>query len=70
MAKQTLEDVLIKRIDNDIRGIRIGTKDPSELKTLDDLDRLRLINEGMYEELIAKLANVLRDYSKRKKIIA
>ena len=66
MAKQTLEDVLIKRIDNDIRGIRIGTKQPEDLKTLDDLDRLKPINEGMYEELIAKLANILRDYSKRK----
>jgi hypothetical protein len=66
MARQTLEDVLIKRIDNDIRGIRLGTKDSKDLKTLDDLDRLKPINEGMYEELMAKLANVVKDSSKRK----
>jgi hypothetical protein len=66
MARQTLEDVLIKRIDNDIRGIRLGTKDSKDLKTLDDLDRLKPINEGMYEELMTKLANVVKDSSKRK----
>jgi hypothetical protein len=66
MARLTLEDVLIKRIDNDIRGIRLGTKDSKDLKTLDDLDRLKPINEGMYEELMAKLANVVKDSSKRK----
>jgi hypothetical protein len=66
MARQTLEDVLIKRIDNDIRGIRLGTKDSKDLKTLDDLDRLKPLNEGMYEELMAKLANVVKDSSKRK----
>ena len=66
MARQTLEDVLIKRIDNDIRGIRLGTKDSKDLKTLDDLDRLKPINEGMYEELFAKLINVAKDSSKRK----
>jgi hypothetical protein len=66
MARLTLEDVLIKRIDNDIRGIRLGTKDSKDLKTLDDLDRLKPLNEGMYEELMAKLANVVKDSSKRK----
>ena len=66
MARLTLEDVLIKRIDNDIRGIRLGTKDSKDLKTLDDLDRLKPINEGMYEELFDKLINVVKDSSKRK----
>jgi len=66
MARQTLEDVLIKRIDNDIRGIRLGTKDSKDLKTLDDFDWLKPINEGMYEELFAKLINVVKDSSKRK----
>lgn len=66
MARLTLEDVLIKRIDNDIRGIRLGTKDYKDLKTLDDLDRLKAINEGMYEELFAKLINVAKDSNKRK----
>lgn len=65
MAKNTFEDLLITRIENGTRAIRLGNKKPSEVNILPDLDRLKGVNEGMYFELLNKFMNVVKDHNKR-----
>ena len=57
-----LEDLLIKNIENGIRGIRLGTKNPKDVKVGYNLNRLSKVNEGMFDEYLKKYKNVLKDY--------
>lgn len=63
--KMSLEDLLINNIENGIRGIRLGTKKPNEVKVGYNLNRLSKINEGMFEDYLNKYKNVLRDYNNK-----
>ena len=45
-----MEDLLIRKIEGGIRGIKNGTKDPKEIAPL--LNRLKGLNEGMYDEVL------------------
>jgi hypothetical protein len=61
-----VEENYIKSIENGIRGIRLGTKKPSEVNVGANLEKLEKTNKGMYEELLTKYSNVMLDYNKRK----
>jgi hypothetical protein len=52
-----MEDLLIRKIEGGIRGIKNGTKDPKEIAPL--LNRLRGLNEGMYDELLKSYKKAL-----------
>lgn len=45
-----MEDLLIRKIKGGINGIKNGTKEAIEIAPL--LNRLKSINEGMYDELL------------------
>lgn len=49
-----MEEILIKNIENGIRGIKLGTKTPETAKVGQSLNRLKGINEGMYQDYLKK----------------
>lgn len=64
----SVEDLLIKNIEGAIRGIRLGTKKPSDVgqEVSNSLSKLKSINDGMYDDLMKKYKNVVDDFNKRK----
>lgn len=53
-----MEDLLIRKIEGGIRGIKNGTKEPKEIAPL--LNRLKGINEGMYLDLLEEYKKATR----------
>jgi hypothetical protein len=45
-----MEDLLIRKVKGGINGIKNGTKDATEIAPL--LNKLKALNEGMYDELV------------------
>ena len=58
------EDIYIKNIESGIRGLRLRTKTPSESNVGANLNRLKMVNEGMYDEYLAKYKKALNEYNK------
>lgn len=69
MAAKTSEELYIKKIEGAIRGIRMGTKQPSDVaaETAKAFANLKTLNEGMHDELMTKYKNVMEDHKKRTK---
>jgi hypothetical protein len=63
----SVEELTIKNIEGAIRGIRLGTKKPSDVgnQISNSLDKLKIYNEAMYDDLMQKYKNVVSDYNKR-----
>lgn len=61
-----MEEILIKKIENGIRAIRMGNKTPQEANINESLERLKKLNEGMYLDLNNKYVNVVKDYNPKK----
>ena len=59
------EELYIIRIENGIRAIRMGTKNPKEANVGLHLNKLKLVNLGLYEDFLQKYSNVVKDYKKR-----
>lgn len=57
------EDHYIKNTENAIRTLKLGTKDKAEaMKTVGfNLNKLKLVNEGMYSELLQKYKVALQN---------
>jgi hypothetical protein len=62
-----VEELTIKNIEGAIRGIRLGTKKPSDVgsQVSNSLSKLKIYNEAMYDDLMQKYKNVVSDYNKR-----
>lgn len=52
-----MEDLLIRKVKGGINGIKNGTKDATEIAPL--LNKLKKVNEGMYDELIVEYKKAL-----------
>ena len=52
-----MQEVLIKKITGGIMGIKNGTKQPSDVAPL--LNKLKNINEGLYEDYLKKYTQAL-----------
>jgi hypothetical protein len=61
-----MEETLIKNIENGIRSIRLGTE-PKEVKVGYSLNKLKFVNEGMYEHYMEKYKEVLAEYKNKQK---
>lgn len=59
------EETLIKNIENGIRAIRLGAKEPKGTLAGVSLNKLKVINEGMYSDLMEKYKKALEDYKKK-----
>lgn len=62
----TSEELYISKIENGIRGIRMGTKNPYKLKLLVWFNKLEPLNDGLHKDLLEKYKSVLKNYNKRK----
>ena len=56
-----MEEILIKNIENGIRGIRLGTKTAANANVGIHLNKLKTINEGMYQEYLKKYIDCLNE---------
>ena len=59
MAIMTTEELLIFRISNEIRGLKLKTKDLTEVDVRGRLDRLKKINPGMALDLENQYMDIL-----------
>jgi hypothetical protein len=62
----TAEELYIKNIEAGIRAIRMGTKEPSDTRAPESLNKLKEVNVGLYEDYLVKYKRILTDYHKRK----
>lgn len=63
---ETAEEMYIRHIENGIRAIRMGTKEPKDTLAPVSLNKLKEINEGLYKDYLEKYKNVIKEYQKRK----
>jgi hypothetical protein len=62
MGKKTIEDTYIENIENGMRAIRLGTKKPEDTNIGFNLNKLKPLNPGMYDDLIKRYKEVLNQY--------
>lgn len=62
-----MEDLLIKNLKNGIRAIRLGTKTPQEASLGSQFTKLKPLNYGQYEMLLAEYAKVVNDWKAKNK---
>jgi hypothetical protein len=65
MAK-SCEEIYVSRVEAGIRSIRMGSKTPNEAQVPVWLNKLRLVNDGLYDDYMQKYKNIMKDYEKRK----
>ncbi len=56
-----MEEILIRQIEGGIRGIRMGTKTPQTADLNSKLEKLKKLNEPMYDELNQKYIEVVKE---------
>lgn len=63
---KTLEELYIKKLEGAIRGIKMGTKKPSDvgLEVSNAFTKLKQLNDGMADDLMQKYKKVVDDHSK------
>lgn len=59
------EQLYIKNIENGIRAIKLGTKSPLDANLSNQFAKLKLVNEGMHEDLIKRYKEVVTEFNKR-----
>lgn len=60
-----MEEIYIQNVKNGIRAIRLGVKTPIESKVAINLNKLKPLNEGMYEDLLKQYKIVLNEYKSK-----
>lgn len=68
MAK-SCEEIYVSKVEAGIRSIRMGSKTPNEAQVPVWLNKLRLVNDGLYDDYMQKYKNIMKDYEKRKQNI-
>lgn len=58
-----MEELVLKKIECGIRGIRLGTKNPEDVNMGLYLNRLREINDGLYDDYLEKYKRVMKMYN-------
>ena len=59
------EEMYIKNIEAGIRALKLRTKTPSETNVGINLNRLKGVNPGMYDDYMAKYKTALEEYNKK-----
>jgi len=65
----SLEECYVNKIESGIRSIKLGTKKPEEVKLYQSFESLKKLNDGLYNDLIKKYDNIVKDYKNKSKII-
>ena len=58
----TTEETYVKHIECGIRAIKLKTKTPQEANVGKYLNKLRDVNDGLYDDLMDKYQNVVKKY--------
>jgi hypothetical protein len=62
MRTKSIEEIVVRNIENGIRGIKCGTKKPEDVNVVIQLKKLQAINDGLYEDLCDKYYSTLDEY--------
>lgn len=60
-----MEELVIRKIECGIRGIRMGTKNPDEVNVGKYLSKLKEINDGLYDDYLEKYKRVMKMYNQK-----
>lgn len=60
----TIEETYVKHIECGIRAIKLRTKKPEEANVGKFLNKLRTVNDGLYDDLLSKYKRIMEDYKK------
>lgn len=60
----TIEETYVKHIECGIRAIKLRTKKPDEANVGKFLNKLREVNEGLYDDLLERYKNIVENYKK------
>ena len=60
----TIEETYVKHIECGIRAIKLRTKKPEEANVGKFLNKLRTVNDGLYDDLLAKYKRIMEEYKK------
>ncbi len=66
----TTEETYVKHIECGIRAIKLGTKKPEETSVGKFLNKLREVNDGLYDDLLERYINVIQKYKKNEEKFA
>ena len=66
----TTEEIYVKHIECGIRAIKLKTKSPQEANVGKFLNKLKDVNEGLYDDLLTKYQRVVQSYKKNEENIA
>ena len=59
-----MEKLLIKKVENGIRGVRLGTKTSEEANVMYYLNKLKEVNDGLYADYLEKYLRVQKNSNK------
>lgn len=60
----SIEETYVKHIECGIRAIKLRTKKPEEANVGKYLNKLRELNDGLYDDLLTNYKKILADYKK------
>jgi len=61
----SIEETCIRKIEAGIRGLKNGTKTPQEANCGYFLNKLKDLNDGMYQDLLAQYIEAKNGYDKK-----
>ncbi len=64
------EELVIKKLEGGIRGIKLGTKTPEEARIGYFLNKLKILNPLMYEDKFYEYSRVKEEYDKKNGIVS
>lgn len=64
------EELYVKHIECGIRAIKLKTKKPEEANVGKYLNKLREVNEGLYDDLFERYKKILESYKKEEEKFA
>lgn len=59
MRSKSTEELVVTKVENGIRSIKLGTKKPEDVDIYLYLEKLKNLNEGLHEELLKKYKKTL-----------
>lgn len=59
MRSKSTEELVVTKVENGIRSIKLGTKKPEDVDIYPYLEKLKNLNEGLHEELLKKYKKTL-----------
>lgn len=65
---RTLEELYIKKLEGAIRGIKMGTKNPSDvgLEVSNAFTKLKQLNDGMADDLMQRYKKIVDEHNQKK----